>query len=150
MPVITVREIICKVEEFETMLSVHYKKIADNTQKEGVRLLSEYMARHRIRIHEALDKLDLDIDSPILNTTLRYQPKAADCTCFEKIKLPDNPTAKDLLNEAIQFDDCLVNLYKQVLSQSIPSEVEIIFNSLVQAERRDQIELHKIIATDYF
>ncbi|MBM4017570.1 MAG: hypothetical protein FJ288_04445 [Planctomycetes bacterium] len=132
------------------MLSAYYATIASHTAREGVRLLSDYMARHRVRLRDALDRLDPSDAARLSETPLRYQPKAADCTCFEKVHLPEGATASDVLDAAITFDDCLILLYRQVLAQEIAPEASELFESLLRSEQRDQMELKKIKAMDYF
>ena len=59
-------------------------------------------------------------------------------------------TAADVLDMAVTFDECLVRLYRQVLRQELDEEVTAVFESLLHAEERDEIELKKIKAMDYF
>ena len=50
----------------------------------------------------------------------------------------------------IEFDECLISLYRQVAQQDVEPEVKELFESLVHAEERDEILLKKIRATNYF
>ncbi len=43
-----------------------------------------------------------------------------------------------------------MKLYRQVLQQPVDDEIKELFESLVRAEQRDEIELKKIKAMDYF
>ena len=150
MAIITIKDVLRQAEAFEQMLSEYYASIAHQTQREGVRLLADYMARHRARLHEALDRLDPAEAARMTAMPLRYQPKAADCDCFEKVRLPEGATAADVLDAALTLDGCLILLYRQVLAQEISPEVSELFESLLRSEQRDQVELRKIKAMDYF
>lgn len=150
MTTTTVQAVLTQAEAFEHLLADYYANIASHTVREGVRLLTDYMARHRIRLEEALARMEPSLAAQVASVQLRYQPKAADCTCLEKVELPDNATAAQVLDAAVTFDNCLVLLYRQVLSQDITPEVREVFESLVRAEERDQRELKKIKAMDYF
>ncbi len=55
-----------------------------------------------------------------------------------------------VLDAAVILDECLVRLYRQVLQQPVDEEIRELFESLVRAEQRDEIELKKIKAMDYF
>ena len=57
MAVVTVADVIRRAEEFEQMLSRYYATLARETEREGVRLLADYMSRHRIRIVGELERL---------------------------------------------------------------------------------------------
>ncbi|MBI5725094.1 MAG: hypothetical protein HZA50_14125 [Planctomycetes bacterium] len=150
MASITIQGVLKHAEDFERMLSDYYAGIASHTAREGVRLLTDYMARHRIRLHEALSRLDPAEAAHLIATPLRFQPKAADCTCFEKIQLPEGAGAAEVLDAAVTLDDCLILLYRQVLVQDISPEIRDLFESLLRSEQRDQMELKKIKAMDYF
>jgi len=55
-----------------------------------------------------------------------------------------------VLDAAVTFDECLVRLYRQAARQSADAEVRALFEGLIRAEQRDEIELKKIKAMDYF
>ncbi len=150
MAIITVEQVLKHAEEFEQMLADFYTNLSDNSHREGVRLLTSYMGRHRKHITESLGKLSSEQVHRICLTPLRYEPHAADCKCFDRIDLSDNPTAFEVLDAAVILDECLVNLYRQVVQQSVEKEVKELFENLIFAEKLDEIELKKIKAMDYF
>ncbi len=150
MPVITVNDVLKRAEEFEQMLADYYAGLSRRTTREGVRLLTQYMSRHRVRISQALGRFPHDSARRIRTTPLKYAPQAADCRCFEKVVLPPNPGAAQVLDAAVAFDECLISLYRHVLRQPVTEEVKMLFESLVRSEERDEIELKKIKAMDYF
>jgi hypothetical protein len=153
MGVVTIAEVLRHVEEFEDMLADFYAKLSHQTTQEGVRLLTDYMSRHRRRTHIALFKLPVESVEQIhriCHTLLRYEPHGADCHCFEGIELPPDATAAEVLDIAIKFDECLVQFYRQVVRQPVDQEVKQLFESLIRWEQDDEIELKKIKAMDYF
>jgi rubrerythrin len=150
MAVVTVADVLKHAEEFEELLADYYATLSQRTTREGVRLLTDYMSRHRQRLAEALDRFPPEQASRIRGTHLRYEPQAADCRCFEGIEVPPDASAAQVLDAAVNFDECLINLYRQVLQQPVDEEIRELFESLVRAEQRDEIELKKIKAMDYF
>ena len=150
MAIITIEDVLKHAEWFEQMLADFYADLFKQSHRQGVCLLTDYMSRHRKRIYQALDKLSPDQVHRICSAPLRYEPHAADCKCFDKIKLPDNASAAAVLDAAVILDECLVSLYQQVLQQPIDEEIRELFESLVRTEQRDEIELKKIKAMDYF
>lgn len=150
MPVITVADVVHHAEAFERMLADYYRQVAGATQREGVRLLTDYMSRHRVRLREELARLDPEAVRRVLATPIRYEPQAADCRCFEGVNLPPEATAAEVLDAAIRFDECLINLYRQAERQATDPEVQGLFQGLIRTEERDEIELKKIKAMDYF
>ena len=115
--------------------------------------MSDYMSRHRQRTHIAL--LEMPIDEAeeirrICSTPLRYEPKGLGKCCFEGIELGPDASAAEVLDVAIEFDECLIRFYKQVLQQHVDQHIKELFESLVRKELRDEIELKKIKAMNYF
>ena len=150
MAIVTINQVLACAEDFEHKLAEFYAKISHETTREGVRLLSDYMSRHRERTREALSKLPADKVFRICRTSLRYQPQGADYHCFLGVELAPDATAAEMLDTAITFDECLVRLYRQVLHQQVDQEVKDLFESLIRWELDDEIELKKIKAMDYF
>ena len=150
MAVITILDVLARIEQFEHSLVEFYAKLAADSSREGVRLLTDYMSRHRTRIGEVLEKLPPNRMSQITSAPLQYEPHAADCKCFERTGLSEDSTAAEVLDAAVLLDECLVSLYKQVLQQPLEAEARELFESLIRAEQHDEIELKKIKAMDYF
>ncbi len=150
MAVITIAQVLEHAEQFEQELVDFYAKLATESSREGVRLLTGYMSRHQKRIAEALGKLSHEQIGLVTSAPLRYEPKAADCKCFELLGLPEDATASQVLDAAVVLDECLVDLYRQVLAQPLEAEARDLFESLVRLEQSDEIELKKIKAMDYF
>lgn len=150
MAVITIAQVLEHAEQFERSLAEFYAKLACDSSREGVRLLTDYMSRHRKRIAESLDKFSHDQIGAIKSAPLRFEPKAADYKCFERLGLPNDATASQVLDAAVVLDECLVDLYRQVLAQPLEAEARELFESLVHLEQSDEIQLKKIKAMDYF
>ena len=148
--IITVDDVLRHAREFEQMLESYYTMITATTTREGVRLLTDYMSRHQARIAAALAKLPSDRLQRIRSLTIRYEPQAADCRCFEGATLPPDATTAQVLDAAVTFDECLIRLYRQAARQLDDEEALELFEGLIRMEERDEIELKKIKAMDYF
>ena len=150
MAIITIEEVLKNAERFEQMLAEFYADLSKHSCREGVRLLTDYMSRHRTRIVEARTRLSPERVRRVCSAPLRYEPQAADCRCFDRIELPDNPSAADVLDAAVTFDECLVKLYRHVLQQPVDEEIRELFESLVRTDQSDENELKKTKAMEYF
>lgn len=147
---IVVEDVLRHAKEFEHRVAELYAKVSHEATREGVRLLADYMSRHRVRIAEALGKLSQRQIRHVYAVPLRFDPKAA---CGKGLtQEPPGPdaTAAQLLELAMALDECLMRLYREVLAQPVDEEVKEVFESLLCAEQRDEIELKKIEAMDYF
>jgi hypothetical protein len=150
MAVTTVACVLKRASDFECLLMDYYLGLAGQSSREGVRLLTDYMGRHRRRLSEALERFPPHEYRRISDLPIRYEPVSAECDHFRAIGLRPDATAAEVLDIAIAFDECLISIYKQVEQQDIDPEVKDLFESLVHREERDEIQLKKIKALDYF
>ena len=150
MSVTTVACVLRRASDFECLLMDYYLSLAEQTHREGVRLLTDYMARHRRRLQEALSRFPGDTYKRISVLPIRYEPVSSECDRFAGRTLDADATAEDVLDVAIELDECLISIYKQVAQQEIDPDVKDLFDSLVRMEERDEIQLKKIKAMDYF
>lgn len=150
---ITIAEVLKHVEEFENMLADFYEKLSHDTAREGVRLLADYMSRHRRRTHKALFELPIDSVERIrriCHTRLPYEPQGLGRHCFSRAELPSDATIEEVLDIAIEFDEHLIQFYQQVVQQPVDQEIKMLFENLIQWEQCDQQKLAKIKAAPYF
>jgi rubrerythrin len=150
MPVVTVADVLERARRFEEMLAEYYSGLAQSTTREGVRLLTDYMSRHRQRIDAELAELTPEQARHIRSMPIHYKPHAADCHCFEGMELPPDAPAALVLDNAICLDGCLIALYRQAAAQVPDAESQAFFQAMIRCEERDAIELKKIKAMDYF
>ena len=150
MAVITVADVLKTVEDFESRLVEYYADISKSTTSEGVHLLADYMGRHRRRLSAALERVPEAKRERISGCHLRYEPVRPSCSCFEDRKLSSDSPASAILDLAVDVDECLIGLYRQVLQQDLDPEVRELFEALLHCEEWDEVELKKIKAMDYF
>ncbi len=144
MRAITIEEILGHIENFENSLTDFFVNIHDESHDEGVRLLTGYIARHRHRTLAALGKCPHEVIDRIKKLPLQYQPDIPGEHCFKEIKLPSDATPLEILEAAIAFDECMVQMYKQIASQPVAHEIKDLFESLSIYEEADEVDLKKI------
>ena len=92
MAIVTIAQVLACAEDFEQMLAEFYANLSHRTIREGVRLLTDYMSRHRQRTHNALREMPLKSLNRIYKTPLPYEPHAVNYHCFEGVELGPNAT----------------------------------------------------------
>ena len=150
MLAITLCEILGHVEHFEQLLGDYYANLSRKTTHEGVRLLTDYMSRHSLRIHELLEKVPVDTRKVICSTPIPYMPELPGKNSLKQVHLPADTTANEVLDAAIQFDDCLLKMYHSVADQPVSQEIKDFFEYQIHDMETDEIQLKKIKAIDYF
>jgi rubrerythrin len=146
----SISEIVEYAEKFERDLVEFYQGISDHTKHEGVRMVADYIARHTRHINEMLNDLTEEERHRICSIPLSYKPPVPGKQCFELIELPADAKADDVLETAIKFDECLLDMYRSVARQDSERDVKEFFEELVQTLERDQVGLKMIKAENYF
>lgn len=151
MAIITVGDLLDSVEAYEQRLEAYYVSIRDESENNGVRLLTYYLSKHRRRLRTAL----ADLDSGEVSHLRRIELKYADAPTLDKEPHPmETPptevTGEELLGAAVDHDTMLIGLYKRVLEQALIAEAKAFFEALVRVEERDIVMLKKMLAVHYF
>ena len=146
----SIAEIIEYAEKFEQDLVRFYQGISNNTSHEGARMVTDYIARHTSHVNEMLSDLTEKERQHICSIPLSYEPSIPGKQCFELIELPDDATADDVLEVAISFDECLLQMYRCVARQDSERDVKEFFEELILTLEKDEVGLKKIKAENYF
>ncbi|MDH4202066.1 MAG: hypothetical protein OEV87_04165 [Phycisphaerae bacterium] len=150
MRAITIGQVLDHVEAFEDLLSTFYETFSRESSHEGVRLLTEYMSRHSHHMRDLLSKLPEEKVSHFLKVPISYQPHIPDCHCFERIEITPETEAAEVLDAAVLLDECLMQLYRQVVRQPVEEQIRELFEELILIVEQDEIQIKKIKAMNYF
>ncbi len=143
---ITIEEILEHAEKFERDLAELYAKISKDTNVAAVRLLADYLSRHRNRVNDALSKIPPEQMQRIVKIPLQYEPIIPGVHCFREIKLPAGATVQEMFDAAMKFDDCIAQMFRQIAHQPVHTDIKEFFENLQQLEENDQLELEKLQA----
>lgn len=151
MVIVSIEELLSRASEFEEQLEQYYAAIRDNTEDNGVKLLAYYLSRHRRHLQKTLDDFDSDVVNSIRKELLMFDIEFHTEKHFKMIEAPpDKVLGTELLTWAVEYDEKLVNLYKQILNQPLSSRTKLLFESLIQIEEQDIVMLKKMLAMNYF
>lgn len=149
MASVTINDVLQRAQEFEHRLESYYAKLRDNTQDNGVKLLTYYLSRHRRHLDQAFAVYDSKELRHIQEVRLK-----GDVPFETGLKILDTPIAEvhgpDLLAAAVDHDTRLVAFYRKVAEQPIGPEAGGLIESLIRLEEKDIVMLKKMIAMNYF
>lgn len=151
MAIINIEDLLDRAREFEVRLEKYYASIRDESQDNGVRLLTYYLSRHRRHLEEALSDYNPEELSRIGGVKLKYDIEFYPEKAFHLMKTPPQEVkGRELLEAAVGYDTELVDLYKKILEQPLSTEAAVLIESLIRLEERDIVMLKKMIAMNYF
>ncbi len=151
MAIVNVGELFQRAENFEHRVERYYAKIRDQTENNGVRLLTYYLARHRRHLEQVLKDIDKTVVAKVREVKLKYDVDFSPEHEFQLFEIdPKSIGSAELLDTAAAYDTALINLYKKILIQPIGEESASIFENLIKVEERDIVMIKKMIAMNYF
>ena len=151
MAIVSIGDLFQRAEAFEHRIERYYARIRDETENDGVRLLTYYLARHRRHLEQAVNDTDASVVAKIRNVKLKYDINFSPEHEFQLFEAdPKTISSNELLDAASAYDTALINLYKKILSQPIGEEATLIFENLLKVEERDIVMIKKMIAMNYF
>jgi hypothetical protein len=144
-------DLLDRAQEFEDKLEYYYASLRDQSQDNGVRLLTYYLSRPCRHLQEGLNNVDAVALARVRSIKLKHDVEFHPEKDFHIMELPpEQVKGKDVLEAAVQYDGTLVKLYKSILNQPLPKEAAELLESIVRIEERDIVMLKKMIAMNYF
>jgi len=151
MAIVSIADLLDRASQFEERLERYYAAIRDESEDNGVRLLTYYLARHRGHLQEAMQNFKAAEISRIKKIRLKYDIEFYPDREFHLMETsPKEVKGPELLEAAVGYDLELVDLYKNILKQTLTKEAAELIESLIKLEEKDIVMLKKIMATHYF
>jgi hypothetical protein len=146
-----IEDLINHISTFEVTLTAHYAAIRDQSENNGVRLLTYYLSRHRNHLMKAIDDFDKNSIERIKKIKIKYEIDQNLGKNFPILdKDPKDIKSEELLDSAVQYDMEIITLYKKLNEQPITKEAKSFFEICIKLEEKDVVMIKKMIATNYF
>ena len=136
-----VRDIINQARLFHSHVSKLYCDLEFEPEKVRVKMLLEFMCRHERHLEKCLEKYEDDVSKSILETWIQYVPYNASSKCIDDVQIKPDMSVGNIITLALQLDDCLLNLYKDIKENTISDAVREFFTNLLEMEKQEEIEL---------
>ena len=150
MAIVSIGEMLDRAAEFEERVEKRYSLIRDESENDGVRLLTYYLCRHRRHLQESLEKIDSVELTRVRATKLKYDVEAHLAKQEFMTVEPTEVKGPELLEAAVECDQALIDMYKGISKQPMNEEAKGFVESLVRVEERDIVMLKKMQAMNYF
>jgi hypothetical protein len=140
MPYETVEQIMHRVEVLYGLLGEHYEEHLKDCKDERAKLLLDYMARHERNMKAVLEKYQTRAAESVLKTWLQYVPEELNGHLLENFKLEPEMTLDEIVQESMQIDRALVDMYVQFAGMTSAPEVQQFFEALLDMEEAKEID----------
>jgi rubrerythrin len=141
MPFEQARDMILRARAFHRELGEFYARVEDVVQKERVKLLLEYLVEHERRMIEHLEAIQEGLPPDVLNTWMQYPPDAPLPPTMDDLRISPDATASDVICMALDLDERLLKMYKELAVYAPSAEVREAFLSLYQEGCQERSKL---------
>jgi rubrerythrin len=119
------------------------ERLDEQAELERVRMLLDYVARHEHHMEESLARYEKDTRSGILEAWLEYSPELNVETAMAKCVIPEHPGSDDVVRIALEYDQTLVDLYREVAAKVNDRKVKEVLSNLLQLEEREMTQVSR-------
>ncbi|HUL11170.1 MAG TPA: hypothetical protein VLU73_03250 [Methylococcaceae bacterium] len=136
-----VKDVLDHGRKLHAELRKFYDSLNGQNQQDRVRMVLDYLSRHEQNREEALERFEHDARKGILETWMQYAPSS---TVEQKLKatcIAPNMSVDEVLKLAMEFDNALVELYKEAAREAEEDHVKAVFQDLVKMENGEKERL---------
>lgn len=137
----TVEDVLEVVTRFHQALAERFAELEQLTTSERAQLMLDYLCRHEQNLARATDQFEQDASAGLLHTWLQYSSDLQPDALLERVRSVDLNDVSGIVPIALEVDDYLLNLYRQVADHTDSPAVREVFLSLAQVE---DVERHKL------
>ena len=136
------QDVLDHARAFHKELQRLYQQLSTETEKERVKMLLEYLSRHEEHLEQSLSAYEAGASKRVLDTWFKYVPQEDKLQKFRDVKLEPEMSVDDVIEVALQMDNCLVDFYKDMAEVAVSQEVKEVFTNLLEMEEQEK---HKLV-----
>jgi len=137
-----VRDVLEHAREFHHQVSACYQRLAQQAANKRVKLMLEYMSQHEKGLADGLAKFTADSTASLLDTWFQFTHDESTLNALQhQAEVSPDMTLDDAVNLAMQFDNCLMNLYLEMARATDSTEINELFVSLLELEKAEKLKV---------
>lgn len=139
----TTQDVLDHARAFHRQVSEFYDQLSQQNQKQRIKMLLDYLSRHEKHLEESLALYEEQVSSGILKTWFQYPPpkETLDICVNMSLEGREDLTVEQVIELALQLDECLVDLYRAMIESADTEEVKAVFQNLLEMEKQEEIDM---------
>lgn len=138
-----VKDVLDHGRQLHADLRGFYDSLNERGQQARVKMLLDYLSRHERHLEDTVARFEGESKKHVLDTWMQYAPS------IDVSKMIDAQTGnvhgdmsvEEVVRLAIQFDDALVELYREAAEEADVSRVKDVFRNLVELESHEKLKM---------
>ncbi len=144
MPYGQAKEILEYAREYHRRVGDFYQQLSDKAASARVKMLLDYLVRHKAHLDKSLGQFEDDVKSKALDAWYQYSQDKCLFAPLDAAQYSADMTVEDVLELGITLDSCLLASYKGMVDTANTPECREIFENLLQMETQEKHKLARI------
>lgn len=134
-------DVIDHARDFYSQLSKYYDDLSVVAEQERVKILLNYLSACEKRHEQALVEYEETGPRDVINTWYKCGADKATAECFNPSVITSDMDVDTVLREALRLDQCLSDLYQEVIDRAQTDSIREVFTNLLKANQKDMRDL---------
>jgi len=132
------RDVLDHAVAFHSRLGKFYHRLSNHTEQQRLKLLLDYFSRHEKHLRRSLEDFEDETAEQLLNTWFDFTTGSDLDKLPAKTEIDPNTTVDQVIHLAMELDDHLIALYREMASRADIPELKQLFESLLKLEEQEQ------------
>lgn len=141
MRIETTKDIIKHFRKFHRIIAAYWHNLSVKSEKERVKLLLNYLKEREDQIEKTLSEIENSSSNHILNSWFSHSHCEAKLEELSQIVNNESPTVDEVIERFLQMDNCLIELYSELVESAENIDVQDFLENLSTLEKnhRDKV-----------
>jgi len=149
MAYITMLDLLRRAQAFHQNLARYYDALSHEAQREDVKFVLEYMSRHEQVLEECIRQYERDAPKGVLRRWFQYSPETGLAEMMRNADLSPDMDVGQVIRTAMEFDDALIKIYRQLRDIAVPSELQDALTNLIEMEETEKRRMVRKLQENY-
>lgn len=141
MAAIQMVDLLRRCQQFHHRLAQHYEELEHTVNREDVRMMLDFMARHERHIEHCLMLYEKTAEPGVAKAWLKVVPDDRLRQLLAECEDDPDMHVEDVIQMAMQFDNALIRMYRQLASSTHNTSLREALESLLDMEEREDRRL---------
>jgi rubrerythrin len=136
-----IKDVLDYSRQLHAQIRRYYDSLNAQTGQKRVKMLLDYLSRHEKHMEESLDQYEHEAKQGVLDVWLQYAPSTKIEEKLKQCVVRPGMAVDEIVKIALEFDDALVQLYKEVVREVDDEKVRAVFRNLIERENQEKLLL---------
>ncbi len=136
-----VKDVLDYSKQLHAQIRQYYDALSEQSVQRRVKMLLDYLSRHEKNMEQSLDVYEQEAKGSVLDVWLQYAPSTDIEGVLKRCVIKPSMSVDEVIKIALEFDDALVELYKEVVREVDDDRVKAAFKNLIEMENQEKFTL---------